>query len=239
MIVRSFIALALSLLAVLACRRSPELATGEETGVVMRLPSGAGRFLGQPEQPGEDELKLLPPDTEMAKMLYHTTALDRAARDAARVSIVLAGAERRSIHRPEVCLQGQGWRLVNSATITVEVQPGREMEVRDLLIEKRVTLEGGGEKNLRAHYAYWFVGSDITTASHLDRTLLSIRDSVLRNVNHRWAYASVMAYVTDNFKPGEIGERARGDADTRALVTELIRDITPHFQKDCMNHGAE
>lgn len=205
----------------------------------MRLPSGAGRFLGQPEEPGEDELKLLPPDTEMAKMLYQTTALDRASRDTARVSIVLAGAERRSIHRPEVCLQGQGWRLVSSATITVEVLPGRKMDVRDLLIEKRVTLDSGEAKTLRAHYAYWFVGADITTASHLDRTLLSIRDSVLRNVNHRWAYASVMAYVTDNFKPAEIGERSRGDADTRALVSELVREITPHFQKDCMNHGAE
>lgn len=239
MIARSFIALVLALVAVFACRRTPELAIGEETGVVMRLPLGAGRFLGQPEEPGEDERKLLPQDTEMAKMLYRTTALDPAARDLARVSIVLAGAERRSIHRPEVCLQGQGWRLVSATTMSVEVLPGRKMEVRDLLIEKRVTLDSGEARLQRAHYAYWFVGADITTASHLDRTLLSIRDSVLRNVNHRWAYASVMAFVTDNFKRGETGERLRGDSETRALVAELIREITPHFQKDCMKQGAE
>ena len=239
MITRAFIALLLSIGTLLACRWSPELATGEETGVVMRLPSGAGRFLGTPEQPGEDERKLLPEDTEMVKMLYQSTALDAATRDTARVSIVLAGAERRSIHRPEVCLQGQGWRLLDSKTLSVEIMPGKKMDVRDLLIEKPVTLASGVQKNLRAHYAYWFVGADVTTASHLDRTLMSIRDSTFRNVNHRWAYASVMSYVTENFTAAEIGERPRSDTETGALVAELVREITPHFQKNCMKPGAE
>jgi uncharacterized protein YcfL len=238
MILRSLIVLILSLAALVACRFSPEISSSQETGVVMRLPSGTGRFIGDPEQMDEEEKKLLPSDTEMVKMRYRTATQDDARRDTARVSIVLAGSERRSIHRPEVCLQGQGWRLVDSRTTPVRISADHAFEMRDLLIEKPVRLKDGTQKNLRAHYVYWFVGADVTTPSHLSRTLMSLWDSAFRNVNHRWAYPSVMAYVTENFEPAEIGERKRNSEETRALILELVKQLAPEFQKECMSHKA-
>ena len=87
---------------------------------------------------------------------------------------------------------------------------------------------------MRAHYVYWFVGNDISTPSNLDRQLLSLRDSVLRNVNHRWAYPSVMARVTDNLTSQQSGERRRDDAETVKMILSLIRSLAPRFQKDLM-----
>lgn len=218
---------------VLACRLSPPVTGGQDAGIVLELPPTAGRFLGYREEPDEVEKKVLPSDTGIAKMTYRTGGPPRQ-RDIAHVTLVLAGAERSSIHRPEVCLQGQGWSLVSSETIPVEIAPGRTLHVQDLTIERPIPSPSDNPRRLRAHYCYWFVGTDRTTPSHFERIWLSTTDSVLRNVNHRWAYASVMAWVTDDLVPEESGQRQRNETETREMIEGVIRDIVPRFQKDFM-----
>jgi hypothetical protein len=148
--------------------------------------------------------------------------------------VVLAGAERRSIHRPEVCLNGQGWTLLDSRVIPVEISPGNVLRVKDLFIERTWVAKDGSKKPLRAHYVYWFVGTDVTTPSNWTRVWLSTWDSITRNVNHRWAYPSVSAWVTDNFTPEECGQRPRTSEETVAMIVQLIRDLAPRFQKEYM-----
>ncbi len=222
----------LALAAVLACRHSPPLAQEHDSGVLMRLPGGASRFLGEPGTVSEVEKTLLPEDTQIVKMNYRSASYGPGTRDQAEVTLVLAGAERRSIHRPEVCLTGQGWTLLDSRTLPVEILPGRSLRVRDLLIEKTVHLANGQPRVLRAHYVYWFVGTDVTTPSHFERVWLTAWDSVTRNVNHRWAYASVQAMVTENWSPEESGQRTRSSEQTVEMVLDLIRDLVPRIQKD-------
>ncbi len=226
--------LALAVVSLLACRISPQVSTGEGAGVTMRLPVGVSRYIGDVEEPDKRERELLPDDTQIVKMRYRTVTTDPARKDDAHVTIVLAGAERRSIHRPEVCLTGQGWSILNAETIPVEIRPGHTLQVRDLYIEKPIFLKEGDTKTrrLRAHYVYWFVGTDVTTPSHFERILLSTWDSVFRNVNHRWAYPSVMAYVTEGFTPQEIGQRTRNSAETMEMITGLIKELVPTFQRD-------
>jgi exosortase len=225
------VGIALCVLAsIAACRLSPEVRAGEVSGVVMDLPTAVGRFLGQPLESDEVEKQLLPADTEMLKMQYRSPG-QPADRDLAQVTLVLAGAERRSIHRPEVCLDGQGWTLLDSQIIPVEVSPGHVLKVKDLLLEREIRRQDGQTKKLRAHYVYWFIGTDITTPSNAVRVWLSTWDNIARNVNHRWAYASVTAWVTDNLETRESGQRARDSAGTTRLITELIRQLVPKFQK--------
>ncbi len=218
----------------LACRLSPPVRSGHEAGIVLELPPTAGRFLGYREEPDEVEKTVLPSDTGIAKMIYRTGAAGPGRRDIAHVTLVLAGAERSSIHRPEVCLQGQGWSLIDSTTVSVDIEADHSLLVQDLTIERPVPTKDGTTRRLRAHYYYWFVGTDRTTPSHFQRVWLSTTDSVLRNVNHRWAYASVMAWVTDDFSPAESGQRPRSDRETRDMIEGIIRDIVPRFQKDFM-----
>lgn len=223
--------------AVAACRLSPPMKAGNMAGVVMELPAGIDRYLGDAEQPDEVEKKLLPADTQMVKMRYRSVNAPER-RDVVQVTVVLSGAERRSIHRPEVCLDGQGWTLLESRVIPVEIHPGQVLEVKDLLIERSLVGPNGQRKQVRAHYVYWFVGTDVTTPHNLTREWLSSWDSIFRSVNHRWAYASVSAIVTENFTPEESGQRVRTNAETLAVITKLIRNLVPRFQKDFMPAGS-
>lgn len=229
--------LLLSGLALLSCRLSPEVVAGNEAGVVMTLPVGIGRFIGAPEEPDHVEKELLPSDTEIVKMRYRTLSAP-PLRDVANVTIVLSGAERRSIHRPEVCLDGQGWTLLESRVVPVEIAPGHILEVKDLLIERIWVAPGGSRKPLRAHYVYWFVGTDVTTPHNSTRIWLSSWDNIIRNVNHRWAYPSITAWVTENFDPSETGQRPRGSEETMQVITTLIRDLAPRFQTSFMPPAA-
>ena len=234
MILRSLVVLVLAGVTTLACRLSPEPQAGDDSGVIMQLPAKAGEFAGVPLEIPKEERDKLPADTEIVRMGYSTIGKNAMERNRITASIILAGAERRSIHRPEVCLTGQGWSFLDSRTIPVAIAPGLDLQVRDLLIERPVTLKDGRRRNLRAHYLYWFVGSDVSTPSHLTRMWLSTRDSVLRNVNHRWAYASLLAFATDNFEPHETGESRSNEEETLARMKALIREIAPAFQKSMM-----
>ncbi|MDB6138206.1 MAG: Exosortase [Verrucomicrobiaceae bacterium] len=228
--------LGLSAATALICAFSPVMRSGDEAGVVMSLPLRVPSFTGQPEKPASEETNNLPEDTAIAKMRYTTAGAAADEADVVHVSLVLAGAERRSIHRPEVCLPGQGWSIVGSEVLPVEIAPGKTLRVKDLAIEKTGHNANGTETRIRAHYLYWFIGTDVTTPSHFERILRTTWDSIFRNVNHRWAYASVMTLVTGNLDPRETHERHRTDEETKRLMSFLIQQITPRFQKEFMSH---
>lgn len=232
MIVRAVILFALCSMTMLLCQFSPQPKGGDETGVSAELPMVAGGFVGESEAPGERERELLPADTIIVKRIYRTPGRPVENRDLAHVSLVIAGNDSRSIHRPEVCLDGQGWTITDSCVREVNLLSGEILRVRDLAIEREVLLGDGTKLPLRAHYVYWFVGGDVSTPSNLERQLISLRDSVLHNVNHRWAYPSVMARVTDNLTPRQSGERVRDDEETVKMILSLIRSLAPRLQKD-------
>lgn len=226
---------------VLLCQFSPLPQGGDEAGVLTELPLVAGSFVADSEPPTEKEIEesrkereLLPADTIIVKRKYRTPGRSVETRDLAHASLVIAGNDSRSIHRPEVCLDGQGWTITNSTVREVKMISGAILRVRDLAIERMVLLTNGSKLPLRAHYIYWYVGDDISTPSNLERQMISLSDSVLRNVNHRWAYPSIMARVTDNLTPQQSGERRRDDAETVDMMLSLIRSLAPKFQKDLM-----
>jgi hypothetical protein len=234
MIARAFILLLLCGMTLLLCQFSPQPKGGDAAGVLEELPMVAGGFVGESEAPSGRERDLLPADTILKKRKYHTPGRSLDARDFAHASLVIAGNDTRSIHRPEVCLDGQGWTITSSTVREVKMISGAVLRVRDLAIQREELRPDRSKLLLRAHYIYWFVGSDISTPSNLERQMLSLRDSVLRNVNHRWAYPSVMAYVTDNLTSQLTGERRRDDAETVTMILSLIRSLAPRFQKDLM-----
>lgn len=232
MILRAVILFVLCGMTMLLCQFSPQPKGGDDIGIVADLPMVAGSFVGESEPPGEKERALLPADTIIVKREYRTPGRPVEDRDLAHASLVIAGNDSRSIHRPEVCLDGQGWTITDSQVHEVKLLSGEVLRVRDLAIEREVLLGDGSKLPLRAHYVYWFVGADVSTPSNLERQLISFRDSVLRNVNHRWAYPSVMARVTDNLTLQQSGERRRDDEETVKMLLSLIRSLAPRLQKD-------
>ncbi len=234
MILRSFILLTLCGMTMLLCQFAPPAKGGTEAGVLAELPRVAGDFVGESEPPGERELELLPADTILIKRAYRTPGRSVENRDLVQASLVIAGSDSRSIHRPEVCLDGQGWTVTDARTRDVTLNSGAVLSVRDLSIERELLQRDGTKVPLRAHYVYWYVGTDVSTPSNMERQLMTLADNIFRNMNHRWAYPSVMARVTDNFTPEQSGERRRSDAETVAMLLDLIRTVAPKFQKSLM-----
>lgn len=227
---QTLVTLLLTLLTLSACRLSPTMHAGESAGVIMQLPSSVGRFIGEKLEPDKIEKEILPTDTQLVKMLYRTRDTNPQFSDLANVTIVLAGAERRSIHRPEVCLDGQGWTLLDAHVIPVEISPGKVLQVTDLHISREIVRPDKPKTTLSAHYLYWFIGTDVTTPSNFTRIWLTTWDNIARSINHRWAYASVTVWVTENLDPEESGQRKRSSPESLNLATELIRGLVPQFQ---------
>jgi uncharacterized protein DUF3485 len=236
MITRAIILAVLCGMTILLCQFSPQPKGGSEAGVLKELPMVAGGFVGESVLPSDKERKLLPADTIIVKRDYHTPGHAIKALDIVHASLVIAGNDSRSIHRPEVCLDGQGWTITDSRVREVKLLSGEVLSVRDLAIQREVLLGNGTKLPLRAHYVYWFVGADITTTSNFERQLLSFRDNILRNTNHRWAYPSVMAYVTAGLPPGQSRQRMRSDEETVEMLLGFVRALAPKFQKNLMRH---
>ncbi|MCB1227578.1 MAG: exosortase-associated EpsI family protein [Verrucomicrobiales bacterium] len=231
-VLRSMVVVVVALGAVLLCRFSPPIQQDGESGIVLRLPAGVGHFIGREVAPSEKEKEYLPGDTGIVKRLYYTAGAEAAQRDVLDVTLILAGAERRSIHRPEVCLTGQGWTILDASTVPIEIRPGLELKVRDLFLQKVVHLADGETRTQQAHYVYWFVGTDVTTPSNFERIWWTTWDSVARNVNHRWAYPSLLALVTEGLPSSETGQRERSSEETLAMACEMVKILAPTFQKN-------
>jgi EpsI family protein len=186
------------------------------------LPEKAADWTGGELQGlSENERKLLPADTEGARRLYTDKAGDQVY-----CSIILAGREVTSIHRPELCLPGQGWRIENEYTESVPAAAadGGQLKVMRMNMTHAVNSTDGRAMPVRYVFVYWFVGKGRVTPYHWQRILWTAKDRVLHNTNHRWAYVLINAPVTK----GQAGSNhERSEAETMQLIARFVRDIYP------------
>jgi len=222
MIWRSLVFLILAASAVLACKLSPKTVAGAEPGIKLELPLVVKGMHGFEVEVGEAELEILPEDTGFLRKVYRSSN----GADQVTCSIVLSGTDRRSIHRPEVCLPAQGWAIKQTEIIPIDLGDGRLLEARVLFLVREVETKTGERLELEAYSLYWFVGHDVTTASNMKRILLTSVDNILRNVNHRWAYVTVMSIVTKSYNPN-----GKGREETLQEIKDFIRESVPEFQQ--------
>ena len=149
------------------------------------LPAFLGAdWMGRMAEVTAVERDLLPADTGYSRR--HYVQLDDPSRSVF-FSIVLSGRDRTSIHRPELCLVGQGWTIEHSSRRAFPVRED-SVETSVLRIRREIAGPDGTLRVQRALLAYWFVSSDHVVPSH--RTMLW-RDALSR-LRHgradRWAY---------------------------------------------------
>ena len=203
------------------CLFTPSPNTAPLAGVIMDLPEKIGVFTGKVIAATPGELAILPTDTEIVRREYLDPAGDRIM-----ASIVLSGGEKRSIHRPEVCLPAQGWSMRGGKVEKLTLADGSDLDVMNLSLVRQVEVGPGDRRNLYAHYFYWFVGKNVTTPNHWHRVFLTSYDRITRNLNHRWAYVIVMSIVTEGFLPG-----GKNEPQTVEMLKEFTAQIAPTFMR--------
>lgn len=159
----------------------------------------------------------LPKDTSYGQRLY--VAPDKSQ---TLVNVVLMGKDRSSMHKPQICFEGQGW-IINdnvSAETTVHIERpfAYDLPVMKLIANKVVSING--EPQLaRQVYLYWFVAPDEITAKHWQRMWWLARDLFRTGVLQRWSYVSFNSLCA----PGQ-------EDATFERMKKLIAAAVPEFQ---------
>ena len=129
---------------------------------------------------GEAELRTLPPDTFIEKREYRTP-------DGAWyvVTLVVGGASKSSIHRPELCLPSQGFQMSDPCTRDVA-----GVDWRMLTVMRRDAPP--------LAFAYTFFNQDgFRTSSHVARIFRDVWDRSVMGRIDRWAMVTVNGFPAD------------------------------------------
>ena len=215
---------------------TPPVYLPTEAGVVMSLPdevklSGidGGHFYGSEAQVSDVEHRLLPKDTEFARMNY-----DDFHNHSVFFSIVLSGVQQYTIHPPEVCLVAQGWTIVGQEDVPIQLKSGNQLVVRNLTLQRDAMDRNQVHHLVKAYYMYWYVADNLATPSHMTRNWMSSWDRVVHNRDHRWAYVIAMSPITETIRPDGLNA-----AQTRDLLSNFIRQIVPSIQKSELAKHAD
>lgn len=192
----------------------------------VELPAFLGtEWIGRRAEVTAVERELLPADTGFSRKNYVAVA------DPAKqvfLSVVLSGRDRTSIHRPELCLVGQGWTITGATqqvfrfsavrrSAGAAAESGEEFPATVLRVQREVTT--GGVRTMAPQLvAYWFVGGEAVVATHGRRLTLDAWNRVTRARADRWAYVLVQTEASD------------GEAAALARMQAVLSETLPVFQ---------
>lgn len=187
--------------------------------VEIELPARVLDYESEPRPVDELTLGSLPQDTSFGQRVYK-------APDGFQVvlNIVLMGTDRTSLHKPQFCLESQGWHIDQSASAETQVRVDRPQPY-DLPVVKLIStkeFEGeGGKAAYRGVYVYWFVadGAMSATKSGYQRMWWMARELLHTGVLQRWAYVTCFSVC----QPGQ-------EEAAFQRIKQFIAAAVPEFQ---------
>ena len=138
-------------------------------------------FTSEIMEVSEAELNILPSDTRLDKRIYRNDYGEWFA-----VAIVIGGTSKMSIHRPELCLPAQGFRMTNPRTV----------EAGDLSW-RFITLDGGVGRPAQGFAYTFFNKAGFYTSSHIRRIFQDVWDRSILNRIDRWVMITISSSVSD------------------------------------------
>lgn len=182
----------------------------------IHLPRQVLEYQSKPLEVTELELGWLPPDTTYGRRRY--IASDNDWLD---IQVVLMGQDRTSIHKPQYCLEGQGFAIerTESTSIPIALPHAYQLPVTKLSIAKEVKGANGQKAKYHGFYVYWFLTDKLLTADHRQRIWWMARDLVRTGTLQRWAYVSAFVVCL----PGQ------EEAASRRL-TRFLQAAVPEIQ---------
>jgi Protein of unknown function (DUF3485) len=165
---------------------------------------------------GETVTNMLPKDTSFASRRYQSSNDFWVT-----ANIVMMGKDRTSIHKPEYCLPGQGWRIDSQTNVAISIAGPHpyELPVAKWTVSISFKDNSGQMREVRGLYVFWFVADNEETPSHWQRIMWLARDLLKHGVLQRWAYVSYFTICA----PGQ-------EDATFERVQKLIAASVPEFQ---------
>jgi EpsI family protein len=203
----------------------------QPSGIRMELPDFVGNWKGTAAEITDKERVGLgeASGTRFARKTYRN--LDGYE---IMVSLVLSGRDMStSIHRPERCLQAQGWTLQDSDHFAMSLPQRGTFPVAQLR-STRLVKTGDSAINHELQTFYWFVGEKEISAGHWSRWALDNRDRLLRGVNQRWAFILVSGGVPIPQDPKQ-NEAAR--KWSQGTIREFIKILAPKIHLDSVRYN--
>ncbi len=162
------------------------------------------------------ELGYFPRDTSYARRIYQSP-------DGFAISstIILMGADRTSIHKPDYCLPGQGWEIRSKKTVSLAIGGAApyELPVSEWVVSNSILTPDGGKKTVSGIYVFWFVADGEETPSHNQFMSWLALDLLRKAVWQRWAYVSFFSAC----EPGQ-------EDAAFARMKKVIAASVPGFQ---------
>ena len=163
-----------------------------------------------------------PKDTSYTERLYTGSSGIRI-----QSTVVLMGADRSSIHRPEYCLPGQGWVIGKKEieTIPINDNPPYNLQVARWNISASIQGSDGKKENHAGIYVFWYVANNDETPDH-DKMLEHLTMNLFRTGDlQRWAYISY-------FVPCLPGQEDAAFAETKRLITAQVPQFESPLQQN-------
>jgi len=157
----------------------------------------------------------LPADTRQIKRTY------RGGGEMFALSVVVSGSSRRSIHRPEMCLPGQGFHIRSSRVQVLDLGNGRRLRV------KSVRAARAGEPPIG--FIYWFVNPRTETTSHWVRIFTDVWSRSVHGRVNRWSMITLF------------GHKPLDEPETLAAVERFLAEWYPQMllEKGVSRAGVE
>jgi hypothetical protein len=199
---------------------APGVKTAPLTGsqnLEVRLPAEVPGYKSEVLPQAQLVTDLLPKDTSFGQRVY--TAADGFQTLA---NVVLMGSSRASIHKPQICLTAQGWKIDDAMTRVEQVHLDRpfpyDLPVMRLIANKQAEVNGQVVTE-QGVYVYWFVDANRYTPHHTERMLWTAGDILFTGVLDRWAYISYFSVCL----PGQ-------DEAAFERMKKLIAASVPEYQ---------
>jgi hypothetical protein len=184
----------------------------------IEFPTNAPGYEGRALEVNKTVVNMLPADTSIGQMIYK----DQAGRETLAVAVTM-GTDRTSIHKPQFCLSGQGWKIDGTKSERTLVHFNRPHPL-DLPVIKLVASREIESQGQRAKYScvfvYWLVSGDEVVADH-NQLMWRMTAHLLKTGElQRWSYLYYMAICPP------------GQEDTAfAQVCQAMNATVPEFQK--------
>jgi hypothetical protein len=178
----------------------PQAGKTEESAVKMELPGSTNGWSFEKIPASQDEIKTLSDDTEFTKAICMKARPGEVnlegyfIPDRIDLSVVLSGHDlNNSIHRPERCMPAQGHTIISSRDVILSLEKGFDFKARRLQSVQSLKNSKTGKVVAQFNCVtyYFFVGHNQITNDHLERTLIDMKDRLVRGMDQRWAYVSV------------------------------------------------